>query len=202
MAVGTAVNYVTGLAALALLRLQKLAKSATRYFLWLFATFSFIIAGMNLVSTMLIHTGDWTEVIRELEPAGVWKALIIGVGALISIGGFIMPLRLWMPGLRDNRKVKLTITVISVVTLIVVQSLSLVGSPFLRLPNGASHLVACAFAYLHFILWAILVNVFPIPLSKKPVESICLPRSYWWLAFGLVFGLTYLVVLGPGIESV
>ena len=199
MAGGTVMNLVGGAAALILLHWQRQANSATRYFLWLFATFSFIIAAMNLVSVMLIGAGDWMEFIRELEPGGFWKAIIIGVGVIITIFGYIMPLRIWMPDLRDNRKTQLAVTVIPVVTLIVVQSLSLIGSPFARLPSAEKHLLACVFAYLHFVLWAVLVNALPVPRSKKPLQSIRLLRSYGWLAFGLLFALFYFVVLGPGL---
>lgn len=86
MAAGTVMNLVGGAAALLLLRVQRQAKSATRYFLWLFATFSFIIATMNLVSVMFIGAGDWTEFTRELEPRVLWKAIIIGVGVILTVG--------------------------------------------------------------------------------------------------------------------
>lgn len=201
MASGAIMNFLGGVAALIILRLHKQANSPVRYFLWLFATFSFVIVTMNLVSVILLGAGDWIEVMRGLESLGLWKAIIIGVGLVITIFGFIMPLRLWMPELKDNRKEKLTITVIPVISLIVIQSLSLIGSPFLRLPSGASHLLACVFAYLHFIFWVILVNILPIPRSLDPAKSIRLPRSYGWIISGLVFALFYLIVLGSGIGS-
>jgi len=201
MAAGTVMNLAGGVVALILLRLWRQAKSATRYFLWLFSTFSCIIAAMNLVSVMLIGAGDWTEFTRELEPRGLWTAIIIGAGVIFSVFGYILPLRLWMPDLKDNRRTLLEVTVIPVVTVVVVQSLSLIGSPFVRLSSGAAHLLACVFAYLHFILWAILVNTLPAPRSKNSPQSIRLSRLYGWLALGLVFALIYLVVLGPGIGS-
>lgn len=125
----------------------------------------------------------------------------MGVGLIITIGGYVMPLRTFLPDLRDHRRAQLTLTVIPVVTLMVVQSLSLIGSPFVRLPSAANHLLACVFAYLHFVLWAILVNALPAPRSRHPAESIQLPRSRGWLAIGLVLVLLYLVVLGPGVGS-
>jgi len=201
MAGGTVMNLMGGAAALILLRLMRQAKSPTRYFLWLFSTFSFIIAAMNLVSVMLIGAGDWTEFTRELEPRVLWKAIIIGVGVILTVFGYILPLRLWMPDLRDNRRTQLAVTAIPVVTVIVVQSLSLIGSPFARGTLGAAHLLACVFAYLHFILWAILVNALPAPRSKYSPQNIGLPRSYGWLATGLLVALFYFVVLGPGIGS-
>jgi len=45
------------------------------------------------------------------------------------------------------------------------------------------------------------VNALPVPRSEIPPQSIRLPRSYGWLALGLVFALFYFVVLGPGIGS-
>lgn len=199
LAAGTFVNFLEGVAALILLSLKRQANSTTRYFLWLFATFSFIIIGMNLISVTLIGAGDWGEFTRQLEPGGLWKTIIIGVGVIITVFGYIMPLRIWMPDLKDNRRAQLAVTVIPVVALIVVQSLSLIGSPFARLPSAENHLLASIFAYLHFILWVILVNVLPTPRSKNPPESIRLPRSYGWLSFGLVLALFFLAVLGPGL---
>ncbi|MBN1449775.1 MAG: hypothetical protein JW963_02075 [Anaerolineales bacterium] len=199
MAGGTVMNLVGGVVALILLRLWRQAKSTTRYFLWLFSTFSFIIAVMNLVSVMLIGAGDWTEFIRELEPKGLWMAVIIGTGVIFAVFGYILPLRLWMPDLRDRRRTQVAITVIPVVTIVIVQSISLMGSPFARGTSGADHLLACVFAYLHFILWAILVNALPVPRSKYSPQNIALPRAYGWLATGLLVALFYFVVLGPGI---
>jgi len=201
MAAGTVMNLVAGAVALILLHLMRQAKSAPRYFLWLFSTFSFIIAAMNLVSLMFIGAGDWTEFIRELEPRGLWTAIIIGVGVILAVLGYILPLKLWMPEIREHRRTRVAITVIPVVTMVIIQSFSLIGSSFVRGSFGAAHLLACVFAYLHFALWAILVNALPAPRSTNSLQSICLPRSFGWLAAGLVIALFYFVVLGPGIGS-
>lgn len=201
MAAGTIMNLMGGAAALILLRWRRHASFAVGYFLWLFATFSFIVVAMNLVSVILIGGGDWTEFTTEMEPRVLWKAIIIGVGVILTVFGYILPLRLWMPDLRDNRRTQLVVTVIPVLAVIVVQSLSLIGSPLVRGTSGAEHLLACVFAYLHFVLWAILVNTLPAPRSKNPPQSIRLPRSVGWLICGLVFTPFYLVVLGSGIGA-
>jgi hypothetical protein len=198
-AAGTIMNLIGGTAALIILRFRSHATSPTRYFLWLFATFSFIIASMNLVSVILIGAGDWSDFTRQLEPRDVWKAIIIGVGVFITVFGYVMPLRIWMPDTKGNRGAQFLVTGIPVTTLIVVQSVSLIGSPFARLPSAENHLLASVFAYLHFTLWAFLVNALPVPRSKNLPQSIHLPRSYGWLAFGLALALFYFVVLGPGL---
>lgn len=199
LATGTLVNFISGALALLVLGLRRQMNSAPRYFLWLFATFSFIIVTLNLVSAPLIGGGDWMEVIRQLEPRELWMRIIIGVGVIITIIGYVIPLRIWMPDLKGNRGVQFKITVIPVVTLIVVQSLSLIGSPFASLPPASNHLLASTFSYFHFILWAILVNVLPVPRSRNPFESIRLPRSNVALVLGLVVALFFIAVLGPGL---
>ena len=64
---GTIMNLVTGIIALVVLRSPKITHSATRYFLWLFSTVSFIIATLNLVSAPLIGAGDWTVFVQGFE---------------------------------------------------------------------------------------------------------------------------------------
>jgi hypothetical protein len=198
-AAGVGMNLLSGIIALLYLRSIKVTHSATRYFLWLFSTISFTIVTMNLISASLIGEGDWAVFIREFERREIWKVGIIVVGIILAIPGYILPLRLWMPDLKGNRKALLKITVIPVITIIVVQSLSLVGSPFSSLPPENNHLIASVFAYFHFVLWVILVNVLPKPRSKTLVESIHLPRSNVYLGIGLLIGIFFIAVLGPGL---
>jgi hypothetical protein len=154
---------------------------------------------MNLISASLIGEGDWAVFIREFERRELWKVGIIVVGIILAIPGYILPLRLWMPDLKGNRKALLKITVIPVISIIVVHSLSLIGSPFSSLPPENNHLIASVFAYFHFFLWVILVNVLPKPRSKTLVESIHLPRSNVYLGIGLLIGIFFIAVLGPGL---
>jgi hypothetical protein len=62
-AAGTVLNLVTGGLALLALRSRRVMSSASRYFLWLFATMSFVVSTLNFVAG-----GDWAEVTTELEP--------------------------------------------------------------------------------------------------------------------------------------
>jgi hypothetical protein len=197
-AAGAGLNLLTGIIALLCLRSQKVTDSATRYFLWLFSTVSFIIVTINLISAPLIGGGDWSVIIQETENQEMWKAIIIGVGVILTIPGYALPLRYWLPDMRGHRNTLLKITIIPVLTMIIVQSLSLVGSPFSRLPPEYNHLLASVFAYMHFVLWAILVNILPIPRATRPIESIRLTRSIIYLSIGLIVGIFFIAVLGPG----
>ena len=60
-AAGTLANLVGAVAALIVLGRCKRANPGTRYLLWLYATFSWIVAAMNLVSLTVMGGGDWAE---------------------------------------------------------------------------------------------------------------------------------------------
>ena len=198
---GTIVNLVTGALALLALQWKKVTNTAMRYFLWLFATFSMIIVAMNMFTCPLLGFGDWTEFLSTLEQKHIWKILIIGTGLVLMVAGYVLSLRLWMPRMKGHRLTLLGITAIPVVTMIAVQTLSLVKSPFTTLPPQTNHLLASVFAYIHFALWAMVVNLIPGPRSSDTVEAIWLPRSNAWLALGLVVFVFFVLVLGPGIGS-
>jgi hypothetical protein len=108
---------------------------------------------------------------------------------------------LWMPRLNDRRRALLCVTVIPVVTVLLVQTLSLVKSPFATLPPARNHLLASVFPHIHFVLWAILVNACPVPRASAWAETIALPRSRLWLVLGLIALVVFVLVLGPGLGS-
>lgn len=198
---GTIVNIVTGALALLVLRWKKNKKVATCYFLWLFATFSMIIVSMNMVTNTLLGFGDLSDFIFTLERVDVWKPIIIIVGFLLTVTGYVLSLRQWMPRMKGHRLTLLKVTAIPVATLIVVQTLSLLKSPFATLPPGSNHLLSSSFAFIHFILWVIVVNLVPVPRSKENVDAITLPLSYFWLVLGFIVLIFFVLVLGPGIGS-
>jgi len=64
-----------------------------------------------------------------------------------------------------------------VVTMIALQTLSLVKSPSATLPPESNQRLASVLACIHFVLWLVLVNLIPGPRSSDTPESAQLPRS-------------------------
>jgi hypothetical protein len=199
LAGGTVVNLLTGTIALLLLHIRKPTSKAFQYFLWLFTTFSYVIVIMYLVSVTAIGAGDWIVIVQDLDPKNTYIAIIIGAGILFALPGYALPLWEWMPDLKGNRLTLLKITFIPVLALTITQILSTLRSPFRNELGGQNPLVASVFVCIHFVIWAILVNLIPIPRSSDGIESISLGRSPFWLLAGIVFFLFFALVLGAGL---
>jgi CubicO group peptidase (beta-lactamase class C family) len=176
---------ITGCLALIVLIQPRITNKPLRYFLWLFATFSFIVSA-NLFLATLIGVSDWAELTRNLEPNTIYKLIGISGGVLLVILGYIIPLRIWMPRLKGNYSAQIKVTLIPVLTLVAIQTLSVLASHHFKLPLSSNLLVTAVFGYPFFILWVILVNLIPVPRSRKPPESIQLQHSRRWLAIGAV----------------
>ncbi len=195
-AAGSVLNLVTGGLALLALRSGKVTSAASRYFLWLFATISLIVVTLNL-----LVGSDLSEVISGLKPEGLWKAGLFATGVLVAIVGYALPLRLWMPNLRDNRRLQLKITAVPVAVVVVVQTLSVAKSPFTAVPmsSGTNALMTVVALSFFLGLWLVAVNLIQRPRSNEPVEGIQLTRSKSWLVIGLIVFLIFVAVLGPGL---
>jgi hypothetical protein len=198
-AAATPVNLVTGAVALVMLRWLHINSAPWRYFLWLFAVVSFTMATWNMVTIPLLGAGDWGEVAESLSHPGLWTAGVVAVGVVIAIVGYCLPLRLFVPDLSDRAGLRHRITFVPVATMVVVQSLSVLASPFATAPAEANHLLASVFAYAHLVVWAILVNRGVGPRAPRPVDDLTLRRSPGWLGTGAVAVIVFIAVLGPGL---
>ena len=116
------------------------------------------------------------------------------IGYLFLQGSF-------MPDTKGLRKIRLSLTLIPIATIIIFQSLSIVRSTFASLPPDQNHLLVSVFAYLHLLLWSFFVVVFPFPSKKNPFEYSLPTRSISWVIAGIIVALFYLFILGPGIGS-
>ena len=192
----TLLNLLTGCLALVALGSRRVTSPVSRYFWWAFATMSFVVVTLNLVVG-----GDWSVVIENMEPAGPWRAGVLVAGILVGVLGYVAPLRLWLPDLRQHRRLQLKITSVPVLVLLTVQTLSVLGSPFseVALDTGTNALFTSAVLAVFFGLWLALVNLVPVPRSTAPVDSLRLARSMGWIIVGLTVAFVYSGVLGPGL---
>ena len=198
---GVLVNFLTGFIAWLLLKFKSSINSQLNLFLWLFASFSLIIIVMNLISVPLIGGGDLVGVIRTFDNQHLAKTIVLMFGIFVMITGYLFLQRSFMPKLNGHRSIILSLTIIPILTIIIIQSLSILKSPFAYLPPSQNHLLASVFAYFHFILWAIIVNIFPFSNKTNSIENISLEKSIPWIIFSLILVFFFIFILGPGIGS-
>lgn len=198
---GVLVNFLTGLIAWLLLKFKSSINSQLNLFLWLFTSFSLVIIVMNLISVPLIGGGDLVGVIRTFDNQNLAKIIVLILGIFIMITGYLFLQRSFMPKLNGHRSIILSLTIIPILTLIIIQSLSLLKSPFAYLPPSQNHLLASVFAYFHFILWAVIVNIFPFSNKMNSIENISLEKSISWIILSIILLFFFIFILGPGIGS-
>jgi len=90
---------------------------------------------------------------------------------------------------------------LSVITAIIIQTLSLLKSPFAYLPPSQNHLLASVLVYFHFLFWALIVNIIPLSSKKNSLEKIITEKSIIWITISLIMVVFYIFILGPGIGS-
>lgn len=148
-AAATVVNVLTGALALAALRWLNVRTAPMRYFLWLFAAVSFLMATWNMVTLPLLGEGDWGDVAQGLDHAGQRAAGVVAAGIVMTIVGYRLSLRLFLPDLTEHPAPRHKIALVAFSTMIIVQTLSITLSPFATGPAESNHLVASVFAYAH-----------------------------------------------------
>lgn len=198
---GVLINFLTGLIAYLVLKYKKILNSQMRFFLWLFASFSLIIIVMNLISVILIGGGDLAAVIKTFNNQDLAKVIVLIIGLLIMVAGYKLLQKSFMPKIKGYRSISLSLTAIPVITIIIIQTLSLLKSPFAYLPPPQNHLLASVFAYFHFLLWVLIVNIIPSSGKTNSIESVLPDISILWTTIGIITSIFYIFILGPGIGS-
>jgi len=198
---GVLMNFVTGVIALLILKFHKSLSSQMYLFLWLFSSFSFIIIVMNFITVTFIGGGDLPQIINTFENQESLRTIVLIIGFIIMIAGYMIIQKNFMPEIKGHRSVLILITLIPVITAIIIQTLSLLKSPFAYLPPSQNHLLASVLAYFHFLLWALIVNIIPLTSKKNSIEKVVVEKSIIWITISLIFIIFYIFILGPGIGS-
>jgi len=198
---GVLMNFVTGVIALLILKFNKSLSSQMHLFLWLFSSFSFIIIVMNFISVTFIGGGDLPQIISTFKNQENLKIIVLIIGFITMIAGYMIIQKNFMPEIKGHRSVLISITLIPVITAIIIQTLSLLKSPFAYLPPSQNHLLASVLVYFHFLFWALIVNIIPLSSKKNSLEKIITEKSIIWITISLIMVVFYIFILGPGIGS-
>ena len=198
---GVLINFLTGLITYLVLKHKKRLNSQMHLFLWLFTSFSYIIIVMNLVTAPILGGGDIAGIIRTYDTQGPVRITVLFIGLIIMVLAYIFLQKSFMPYIKGHRSVLFTITAISILSVIIIQTLSLLMSPFAFLQPSQNHLLASVFMYFHFLLWALIVNIIPSSSKTNSIDKLLSDKSMLWIVIALLVSIFYIFILGSGIGS-
>lgn len=197
-AAGSIANIVVGLAAMAAGIVLGPARGVWSYVLWLFGATNLFHAGMYMLIGPLTGFGDWSYVARNLEPTLVWTIGITVLGYGVNVVGSRLARRpVWQPlaGVEEQeRETRMRLlTRLPLAAALVVSLAAGLLSPLQ--PRYA--LVTSLLAPLVLLL---LVRLPSWPERDPPAPPVRI-ASWAWVVAGVVVGLGFVLVLGPGLGS-
>jgi len=197
-AAGSMANIIVGCVAMALFQRQR-RFSASAYFLWLFGAVNLLNGCGYPLYSAILDSGDWEVVVRGLEPALGWR---VGLG-LTGAGAYISAV--WMSAGELAQAVDGDL----------VSSVEIPGLVILPYVVGSTLLVAASALNPigpGLILLSGVSSGFAAMAGLTAVPALVENRVGWhegrggaisfspkWLGAGLVVGIVFIAVIGPGI---
>jgi hypothetical protein len=197
-AAGTSANCIAGVLCFLVLRRMR-QWTPLAYFLWSFGAYNLLNSGY-LVTSAVLNSGDWANVIAGLSPAWLWRCVL----GLAGITLYVWAIR-WaaapMTDLVDRGEVALAdlqrLVLPAYLAGGVVMTIASVFnpiSPSLILLSGAGASFGLNSGLL-FLPGMVAANAHTQTLVTRP-----LPFSSFWVALGIVVSALFIGTLGPGIH--
>jgi len=200
---GSLANLVAAALAWVGLRLIPARSSSGRFFLWLVLAVNLLQAFGYLLFSGIGGLGDWAVVVRDLQPAALWRLGLAVAGGVLY---FLVAPRLSMPELqpflpadREQRVARVrTLTLLPYLvggaTFVIAGALNPLGWIYVLISAVAASFGGTSLLAWYPVLWA----------RRAPVSSpgvlLGVPRSPAWLVAAGVALLVFVGVLGPGIR--
>jgi len=199
-AAGSIANIVFGLAALVLFhRLRRFSCGA--YFAWLFGSVNLLNGSGYPLYSAILGSGDWEVVVRGLEPAGTWR-LVLGiagaaaytVAVVLSAHELTRAVQRELVAVSEIARLVFPAYIAGGALLVMASAFNPVG-PNLILVSGVSSGFA-AMAGLTVVPKLVENSV----AGSRQREGGALPFSLAWMATGLLIGLVFVAIVGPGLQ--
>ena len=196
---GSAANWTVGFICFGLLRIWRTAQPALRYFLWLSMSVNLFLASTYMTVAPIIKYGDSYFLIYELRGQLFWRSALVLVGGVICWLTFRLCRaelrRLIGFGGRDARSIAWRLVVPAYIAGGVV---TVTSGLFSQLEFKWAQIQAAGGTF-GLMLWLLIL---PLGIPEAPTSTehpFNVPRSVSWIVAGALIGLTFIIVLGPGI---
>lgn len=195
---GTSANCIVGFCSLLTLRrMQKL--TPLTYFLWIFGAYNLLNCGY-LVTSAVLNSGDWANVIAGLSPPWLWRCVLGLTGAIL----YVLAVRWTARSMLDlvNRGETTSADLQRLVlpaylaggAVMTIAAVFNPISPSLILLSGAGASFGLNSGLL-FLPGMVGANARSQTLVTQPM-----PFSFFWFGLGIVVSGLFIGVLGPGIH--
>jgi len=198
---GGFINLLTGMIALAMLRWAKPSADSLRYFLWLFATISLLMAFGYVLFSGVFWVGDWKMAFRGLAPEAVVRIGLTFVGAalyFVVTPGLILPSFLDFLSITPFRESQIRRLlrfpyIVGGTTFIAAGLLNPHGVKLLMLSA-----VSASFGGTSFLAWCKIPSAIP-SFGTRAENPLVLKFYPGWITAGIVMLVIFVGILGPGI---
>ena len=192
LAGGTLVNLAAGVLALIASHLAG-ARANLRYFCWLLAAKNLFSGAGYFMFSGIIGFGDWQQVILGLPHQALWRTGMAIFGAIL----YVLFARVLAVSIRPFTAERGEYNVVGRLPYLAACIFSCLAGLFdpLGLKLLLVSTIPAAFGGSSGMLW--LDSLMPRTLSAQPLAV--RRSSSWWIAAAL-FGVTYILILGRGIE--
>jgi hypothetical protein len=199
---GTIANLVAAALAMLILRWSRDRSPATWVFLWIFISVNLLQAAGYPLFSGVGGIGDWAAVIRGWRPAWLWRVVLASVGGLSYFVAVRWAMTTLATRLEEPAPARVKVAYVYTLTPYFVGTALYVVAG-LRNPAGlalvAFSAVAASLGGTSGFAWGPLLLYDPdIPSASGQVTA--LSRSWGWVALAGLVGLTFVIVLGPGIH--
>jgi len=198
-AAGTIANLVVGAVALAAFH-GRTRLSPFAYFLWLFGAVNLLNGSGYPLYSAILGSGDWAAVVRGLQPAVMWRVAlaVIGVGAyaavvVLSANALARAVEKELLALPDVPRLVFPAYCIGGAFLLLASAFNPI-SPTLILTSG----LASGFGAMAGL--TAIPAIVERTVSGDQKGGAVISPSTGWLATGLVVGVLFVGVVGPGIR--
>ncbi|HYS53953.1 MAG TPA: hypothetical protein VER58_09365 [Thermoanaerobaculia bacterium] len=198
-AAGTIANLVAGAVALAAFH-GRTRLSPSAYFLWLFGALNLLNGSGYPLYSAILGSGDWAAVVRGLQPAVMWRVAlaIIGVGTyaavvVLSANALARAVEKELVALPDVPRLAFPAYIIGGAFLLLASAFNPI-SPTLILTSG----LASGFGAMAGL--TAIPAIVERRVSGDQKGGAVISPSTGWVATGLVVGVMFVGVVGPGIR--
>jgi len=198
-AAGSIANVLAGLAALVVCRrLRRFSSGA--YFTWLFGTLNLLNGSGYPLYSAILGSGDWEVVVRGLEPAGIWRLALGLIGTAAYTVAVLLSARELARYAQENLLAVVEIPRLVFPAYVAGGVLLVMASAFNPIEPGLILISGVSSGFAAMAGLTVVPKLVENRASGSGQHGAALPFSLAWIVTGVLVGIAFVAIVGPGIQ--